>query len=185
MALNSGEIRLAPFGHVYVAPVGTVAPSTVTDPFGAGWRELGYLSEDGVGVTPSTDVQDIKAWQSLTIVKQSLTGVNLELKFNMIQVNQATSSLFFYGEDWSAAAGLATLNLTSNPSLDERALAVEWTDDAGSTNRLIVGRGLVTDRDDLNLNRAGATAFGVTFKALDSNGVMATLLSNDPNLQFS
>lgn len=185
MALDSGEVRLAPFGHVYVAAVGTAAPVDVTVPFGAGWRELGYLDEDGVGITPSVDVQDISAWQSLVPVKQTLTGVNLELKFNMIQVNQATTSLFFFGEDWVSGGGISTLTLTSNPSLDERAVAIEWNDDNANTNRLIVPRGLITDRDDLNLNRQNATAFGVTFRALDSNGVIAALLSDDPNLQFS
>lgn len=185
MALTSDEVRLAPFGHVYVAEVGTTAPVDVTTPFAAGWRELGYLDEDGVSITPSLDIEEIMAWQSMLAVKRTPTGMDLELQFNLIQVNQATSSLFFFGNDWSAAAGLATMSMSSNPTLDERALAVEWNDDDGNTNRLIVPRGLVTDREELVLNRSEAVAFGVTFAALDSDGVVAVMLSNDPNLQFS
>lgn len=185
MALLSGEVRLAPFGHVYVADVGTAYPTDVTTPFSASWRELGYIDEDGVSITPSVDVADINAWQSLTPVKQSLTGMNLELAFKLIQVNQATTSLFFFGEDWTASAGNAELIISSNPGIDERALAVEWTDDANNTNRLIIPRGLVTDREELVLSRNDEIQLGVTYRALDSDGVVAVMHSNDANLQFS
>lgn len=185
MALDSLEVRVAPFGHVYVAPVGTAAPTDVTSPFDAAWQELGYLDEEGVGITPSTDVSDILAWQSLLPVKTSLTGLDLTLEFNLIQVNQHTSALYFFGETWAVSGGVATLEMSSNPALDERALAVEWTDDASNTNRLIVGRGLVTDRAQMSLRRSEATAFGITFRALDNNGVMASLLSDNPDLLSS
>lgn len=185
MALDSSQVRVAPFGHVYVAPVGTVAPVDVTAAFAAGWKELGYLDEDGVGITPSTDVTDIMAWQSLLAVKTSLTGLDLTLEFNLIQVNQNTTALYFFGQAWVVAAGLATMTMSSNPALDERALAVEWTDDANFTNRLIVPRGLVTDRQQLTLKRSEAVAMGVTFKALDDNGTMAKLLSNNTALLTS
>jgi len=185
MALDSGEVRLAPFGHVYVAPVGSVLPTDTTTPFDAAWRELGYLDEDGVEITPSVDVADIGAWQSLVPVKQSLTGMNLELAFNLIQMNQQTTSLFFFGESWTATGGIATLEISSSPTLDERALAVEWNDDNDNINRLLIPRGLVTDRDGMTLNRSDAVAFGITYRALDYNGLVAVMLSDDPEMQFS
>lgn len=185
MALDSGEVRLAPFGHVYVAPVGSTLPTDVTTPFNASWLELGYLDEDGVSVTPSVDVNDIRAWQSATPVKTSITSIDLECSFNMIQVNQASTGLFFFGESWTAGGGVATLTVSSNPTLDERALAIEWTDDENNTNRLLLPRGLVTDREAMQLQRAEATAFGVTFRALDYNGTLAVILSDNPSLVAS
>lgn len=182
MALDSTEVRVAPFGHVYVAPVGTSAPADVSTAFSASWQELGYLDESGVGITPSTDVTDILAWQTLLPVKSTLTGLTLELEFNLIQVNQNTTALYFFGQSWVTGSGLATMTMSSSPTLDERALAVEWTDDGNNTNRLIVGRGLITDRQQLTLSRTEATAFGVTFRALDNNGTMAVLLSDNPDL---
>jgi len=185
MALDSSEVRLAPFGHIYVAPVGTTPPVDVTTAWGAGWQELGYLDEEGVGITPTTDVEEFFAWQSAVSVKQSLTQIGLELKFNMIQVNQHTTGLYFFGQSWNVAGGVATLTIPSDVNIDERALGVEWTDDAGMVNRLLIGRGMVTDREDLMINRKELTASGVTFKALESGGNLATLLSNDPNLLSS
>lgn len=182
MALDSGQVRLAPYGHLYVAPVGTVAPTDVTTAWGAGWKELGYLDEEGVAITPTTDVEEFFAWQSAVVIKQSLTQIGLELKFNMIQINRDTSALYFFGETWSAAGGVASLTIDSNATIDERAFGVEWTDDAGKVNRLLIGRGMVMDREDLTINRKELTAHGVTFKALESQGTLAKILSDDPNL---
>lgn len=185
MALDSGQVRLAPMGHVYTAAVGATLPTDVTTPLDPAWKELGYLDEDGVAVTPTTDIEDYMAWQSAVSVKQSLTSVGLELKFNLIQINQDTTGLFFFGSDWSVSGGLATMVMSANPALDERGLVIEWTDDAGSTNRLLLPRGLTTEREDMVINRKELTALGVTFKALEYAGNLATLLSDDPNLLAS
>lgn len=185
MSQSSLEVRLAPFGRVLRADVGTAYPATVTDPFSASWRDLGFTDEDGVSITPSIDVSDINAWQSLTPVKQTLTGMNVEVAFKLIQVNQATTSMFFLGETWTASGGNAEMILSSNPGINEEALAIEWTDDASNTNRLIFPRGLVTDREELVLSRNDEIQLGITYRALDSNGVVMVMHSNDPNLQFS
>ena len=182
MALDSGQVRLAPMGHVYVADAGTAGPADVTVAWPASWTELGYLDEDGVAVTPTTEIEKYRAWQSAVSIKQSLTEIGLELKFNLIQINQATTGLFFFGQSWNVSGGLATLTMSASPDLDERALGIEWTDDAGSVNRLILQRGLVTEREDLVINRKELTALGVTFEALEYGGNLATLLSDDPNL---
>lgn len=185
MTIDSGEVRLAPFGHIYVAPVGTPAIADVSTPLPAQWKELGYISEDGVGITPTTDVQDYFAWQSKMPVKTSLTSIAMELQFSMIQINQDTTSLFFFGEQWTSGAGLGTLTLTTNPALDERSMVIEWNDDEENTNRLYIPRGVVTDREQMTLSRTELTALGVTFKILDFSGIGAILLSDDPNLVSS
>lgn len=185
MTLLSGDIRLAPFGHVYVAAVGSAIPANVSLPFSASWTELGYVTEDGVSFTPSVDINDINAWQSKVPVKQSLTGINFDVKFSLMQTTQKASSLFFFGQPWTVAAPNARMTVSSSPQLDERALAVEYTDDEGSLNRIILPRALVTDREDLTLNRSDAVTWGLTFKALDYNGTVIYVDSNNPDLLFS
>lgn len=185
MSLLSGEVRLAPFGHVYVAEVGAAIPADVDAAFGAEWTELGYVSEDGVSFTPSVDINDINAWQSKVPVKRSLTGIDFDIKFTLLQTTQKASSLFFFGEDWAVTGSNSKLTVTSNPTLDERALAVEYTDDEGNLNRIILPRALVTDREDLTLNRSDAVQWGLTFKALDLDGTVIVVDSNNPDLLFS
>lgn len=178
------QVRLAPFGDVYIAPTGSVLPTTVTTPLDAAFVKVGLVADDGVSLTPNVDTTDIKAWQSLTPVKTALTGIGLTAKFNMIQVNQTTTQEFFFGNVWAQVAGVATLNFSVNSVVQERALVIEWTDDSvpANTNRLVLGRGLFTDRDAFQLVRTDAVAMGLTFECLALNSKIGYMLSNDPHL---
>jgi len=176
------EVRLAPFGKVYIAPAGTALPTNVTTDMAVGYVEVGLITDDGVSLTPSTDTTDIKAWQSLTPVKTTMTAIGLTVKFSMMQVNQETTAEYFFGNEWANNAGEGELDFSANPSLQERVLVVEWNDDLGNTNRLCFGRGLFTDRDAIQLQRADATVMGLTYECLESGGLLGKLLTNDPDL---
>lgn len=183
MALDSTQIRLAPSGHVYIAPYPTVPlPTDVTTTLAVAWKELGYLSEDGVAIAPTYDTNGIKAWQSAVNVKTTVSGVGLTAKINMLQVTKDATAEFFFGSSWVAGGPVGRLNVSSNPSLAERSMVVEWTDDLGYINRFVMGRGFLTDRDSMQLQRTEATAFGITFECLDNAGLTAYWLSNSPTL---
>lgn len=185
MAEDSTQIRLAPSGHIWIAPGGTLCPQDVTTAmttYSAQWAELGYLSEDGVSVTPSYDTSGLKAWQTPVDVKEVLSSVGLTAKIQMLQINKDTTAQYFFGAAWTTDGPVGKLTISSNPSLAERAMVVEWTDDLGFISRFVMPRGFLTDRDSMQLQRTEATALGVTFQCLDSNGVLAYLLSNNPTL---
>lgn len=184
MAEDSTLVRLAPSGHVYVAAVGTAAPADVVSAWSASWSELGYLDENGVTITPSLSTTDIKAWQSLLPLKTILTGIACTVKFNMQQITTKSASEYFFGQSFTTSlpSNLATMVLSSNPTIPYRALGIEWTDDRSAVNRLIFGNGLITDRDAMVLNRTANTALGVTYTVLDNSGTMGTFLSNNVTL---
>lgn len=185
MAQDSNQVHLAPFGSVYIAPAGTPLPVNLVTPMATvdpDYKELGLLTEDGVSLTPNIDTTDIKAWQLNTAVKTVITGVGLTAKFVMEQTNQGTTSEYFFGGTWVNLGGIAKLVFSSNPPLQERVLVIEWTDDKGNISRVVLGRGTVTDRDALQLQRTEETSYGVTFEALDLNGELGYMLSNDPDL---
>lgn len=175
------EVRLAPEGDVYVGPVGVAVPTDVTTPWATvdpDWQSVGYLTEDGVSITPSTDFGAIKAWQSVGKLKQPLTDASYECTFSMMQVNETTTGLYFFGGTWSGGA-LARLLITATPTDLERALGIEWLDDEGSINRLVIYRGNVTNREAMQLQRPEATVFGITFEALDTDGDFAEWITDN------
>lgn len=183
MAEQSSQVHLASFGHVYIAPLGTTMPTDVTTVLNAAFAELGYLSEDGVSVTPNVDTNDIKAWQTPVPVKTVVTSVGLQCKFSMMQITSDTTAAYFFGSAWTRISGtLGKLIFSSTVSTQERCLVIEWTDEVGNVNRLCFGRGMLTDRDAMQLQRTENLAFGVTFEALDLNGQLGYLLSSDTDL---
>lgn len=184
--LNSSEVRVAPFGHVFVAEVGTSPPTDLTTAYAAEWLDLGYVNEDGVSIAPSLDTTDHMMWQSIVPVKTSATGLSLEISFSMGQINTGTTSLFFFGAEWvEESPGIYKLDVGSDILLAEKAMSIEWTDDEGSVNRFTVPRGFVADRENLQLQRSEVTTLGITYKALDDSGDFFHLLSNNPALQPS
>jgi hypothetical protein len=97
----------------------------------------------------------------------------------------ADATALYFGTEWTPAEdgtgtpipGVYVLNLESTPELAERALLVEWSDGA-VTNRLIIPRGMVSEREGLKLTRVDSQTLGVTLDALDSGGSLGYILTN-------
>lgn len=177
------QVRLAPDGRVLVAPLGTAEPTDVTTAFNAAFKELGWVTEDGISVTPSVDTNDVPMWQSITPVKRPITGMGLEVSMALGSHNKDTLGLYFLNSTVSNAAGVARLEMANAPASQEVMLAVEWTDDEGDTNRLIFPRVTMTDREAITLQRSDAVALGLTFSSLAGpDGYTAVLLSDNATL---
>lgn len=182
MPIDSTEVRLAPTGKVKVAPTGTVLPTNATMATNASFKDLGYVDEDGVSLTPGVELTDIAMWQSAVPVKTTLDTVTFEVQFNMGQVNQDTWSLYFFVAGWTNNFGQAKLIVPTNPGSQEKSLIIEWTDDLGDDTRLVIPTAVLTDREALQLTRSTAQLTGITFRALDTSGVLAYVYSDNPDL---
>lgn len=184
MAKTSTEVRLAPSGSIYIAPILTAAPTDVTTALPVAWSELGYVDEDGVSITPSIDVGDIRMWQSAAAVKRVLNSVDFDISFVMGQTNIATTEAFFLGASWTDDNTTATLDVSSNPqiSANEFAMIIEWEDGEGHKTRFYAARGTISDRDAMKLTRGDATKYGITYKVMDNSGSLVKILSDIPEL---
>lgn len=182
MANDSTEVRLAPTGKVYVGATGTPLPTNATMSINGGFKELGYIDEQGVTISPDVSLKDLMMWQSATPVKTALDTVKFSIKFNLGQVNYTTWGLYFFNTTMTNAFGGGVLTVASNPGSQERALIVEWTDDEGDVSRLILPTSVIDKRDSLKLVRKDAQILGLEMRALDTSGVLAYLYSDNPSL---
>jgi len=182
MALSAAAVRTAPSGHIFVAPTGTAEPDDITTPLDAALLEFGYATPDGVSLTPNVEVEDIMAWQTVAPILSMITGFVFEISFTLMELNQVVTSAFFAGSEWTNSAGVGRLDISSNPGTQERLLVIEWTDNQGYDYRLVVPRAQMTNREAMNLVRGDSTNSGLTFKALDDDGVTGYLLTNNPLL---
>lgn len=182
MPIDQTEVRLAPFGNVHVAPIGTVLPTNATMALNAAFKSLGYIDEDGVSLTPGVELTDIMMWQSAVPVKTTLDTATFEIQFNMGQVNTVTWGLYFFNGSFTNNFGQGKLVIPSNPGSQEKALIVEWDDDLGDSVRLVLPTSVLADREALQLVRNGAQLTGVTFRALDTSGTFAYVYSDNPDL---
>lgn len=95
MALTSSNVRVAVTGAVYVAPTATTAPTAADSTLNVAFKDLGYVSEDGVTETRDRSTNQIKAWQNADLVREVVTDSAYTLNLTLIETKLETVELFY------------------------------------------------------------------------------------------
>jgi hypothetical protein len=161
---------------IWVAPVGTAAPLTASAVPAAPWSTLGYLSEDGVTFSQSTDSEAITPWQSRAAVRTIITKRELNLEFTMLQFNEQNVALYFSSEE-PASGDSWDLEVRSDAPAKNYAILVD-VKDGDNTVRYHFPRATLSEAGDMEVTKSGAIGLPVTMAAQDDNGVLA-------NIQFA
>lgn len=166
MALNADNVVVAANGAVYIAPEGTALPTDATAALNVAFVELGYVSEDGVEITPEITVEGIPAWQSLSPIRNLLTEYAITAEFTLLEWKEESLTLAFGG-------GVFTDNLDDTwdfllPAPGEQtvyAMVIEGHDGT-ERYRLVLDRVQLEDTGAITLNKGEAAGLPVTVKAL-------------------
>ncbi|MFI9202631.1 hypothetical protein [Streptomyces sp. NPDC053048] len=192
MANDAKKVRFAPNGALYVAPApgggagGTTVPTTLGDGTTppTGYKAFGYTDEGGVTLTPSVETKPVAAWQSAVPILYNVTSAAFSVKASLLETNEVTTELFF-GAEWvevkdgqGAGTGVYRLDLASTPNLKEISLVVDWSQ-ASIRYRCVIPRAMISDRGAIQLNRTESNRYELTMEALDFNGNLGYLLTND------
>ena len=155
---------------IWMAPVGTTAPTDATTALGAEWSTLGYLSEDGVTLSQSTNSEDIYPWQGRSPVRTMITERNLSMEFSMFEFNEQNLQLYFGMEqNAQGTADAWSLNVVSNAPAQIYSFCIDVAD-LDVKVRYYIPRGSLSDAGDLEITDSGVMALPVTLKTLDSAG---------------
>jgi len=183
---DASKIRFAPKGAVYIAPaVGVTLPSAVGDGKTAptGYKAMGYVSDAGVVITPTITADPVNVWQSAVPVLFNVSAATFTIQATFAETNINTTELFF-GANWVAVTpeggGTATtwrLNLSSSPDLQEISLVVDWGQ-GDFLNRVVIPRSMIQDRGAITLVRNANQEYQLTIDALDSDGDLGYVLTN-------
>lgn len=183
MTQTAAEVRVGADAQIYVAPFGTAQPSSVTTALNAAFSSaLGYVSEDGIGITDGKTITNIGAMQSFYPVRQIVTGKEFDVVFTLLQINRDTFELAFGGGTWTDQGSGKTKYSPPSPStLAEYVLVADWQDGTIS-NRLVVPHCTGVDPVTMQLARSSAVDLAVKLGLLaPAAGQDAWyILSNDP-----
>lgn len=176
--LDANEVQVGtPNGPgIWLAPVGTAPPTDTTSPWGAGWESLGYLSDDGPTVGQNTSHQDITPWQSVAPIRSVITGRQVTLHFIMWQLNESTLALYFDTDEATAAAdGSLSMDVRTDQAGHQYAVGIDSMD-GDRVLRIAFARANLTDSGDMAIKRGATVPLDVTLSALETDGVLATVL---------
>lgn len=177
---STDQIRVFANGSVYVAPAGTAAPADFEAALDPLLIDLGYTSEDGVGMTKGRTIEPINVWQLLYPARRVITEEDLSINFALRQWSQDTVALAFDGGTFTAAGTGFKYEPPASPTLQEKLVVIEAVDGA-YTYRWIFPKMIVQENGDTQLVRSSAADLPLTLGIIGVDGVAPWhLLTNDP-----
>lgn len=160
---------------ILIAPVGTAAPTDTTTAWGTGWETLGYIHEDGITLAVTTESESLKAWQSKSPLRTVITGKELTAEFTMLEVTPLALALFFDEAQPSGSEDTFSLTVTPEGQANQYAVGID-TRDGDNVLRYVFPKASLSENGEVSIAAAQFQGFPVTMKAMDSNGVLATIL---------
>jgi len=181
-ALDANEVQVGtPNGPgVYLAAVGTAPPTDTTSPWGTGWKILGYLSDDGPTIGQNTDSEDLTPWQSIAPIRSVITGRQVTLQMVLWQLNELTLGLYFDTDvPTPGAGGEISMDVRTDQAGHQYAVGID-SQDGDRVLRIAFPRANLTDAGDMPIKRGATVPLDVTLSALETSGVLATVLLGPP-----
>lgn len=166
-------------GAVFIAPIGTAAPSDASTELDGGFELLGYISEDGVTITEERDSENIVAWGGDTVYT-SQTSYTETFTFTPIEVNPVVARAEYGDDNVEVSGGLMTIK-HSSAEAEEKMIVIETVPNSGTLDRFFIPRAKLTEKGDQALTDSDPMGRECTFTALpDDSGVTAyEFISNE------
>lgn len=149
MALVSADVRVALSGAVSKAIIGTALPTDSTTALVVAYKDVGYISEDGVTESRERSTNDIKGWQGGAVVRTLVTDGKITWKFTMIETNTRSVETYY-------GATVATTSILVVPTATGgRFVWVIDVIDGALLRRIVVPQGEITEVGDLQYTSSG------------------------------
>ena len=141
-------------GMFYHAPVGTALPASADAALSAAWKEVGYVSQDGLSIAVNASTEAIKDWAN-RVVRMVVTDSDETAQATVITTTEETLATVL-GEDNVTASGStinASLSLATLPPEEAFLFRMKDGDDM-----IIVGctKGQVTGLENLSFTPGSA-----------------------------
>lgn len=158
-------------GAISRAPFGTALPTDATTALNAAFKNLGYMSEDGVTDGTSIESASTKAWGRDTVLAEQ-TGKTKTLKFKMIQALDEEVLKMRYG-DSNVTGDLSTgRTIKENSEADtDHSYVVETILRNNVLERMVIPSAKITDISDVVYKDGTPIGYEVTLTLTpDTNG---------------
>lgn len=157
-------------GAVFVAPAGTTLPTDASTALANTFKDLGFVSEDGVVNNNSVESDSIKAWGGQTVLTPA-TEFTDEFTLTLIESMNTDVLSTIYGST-NVTTGTSTINITVNAK--ERVAMVFVIDMAmtgGAMKRIVIPSGQISEIGEITYKDDEPIGYEITISALpDSSG---------------
>lgn len=148
-------------GAISVAPVGTSLPTDTTTAL-TGFKNLGYVSEDGLTNGTNIDSSKIKAWGGDTVLVVQ-TSKEDTFAFTLIEVLNEDVLKFVYGENNVTGALSTGLTVKANSGeTEEVSIVIDMILRNNTAKRIVIPYAKISAVDDIQYTDDGAVGYKTT-----------------------
>ena len=193
MAVNTKQVYIGTpdqltTGAVLHAPVGTkmpaledIEPSAVT--LDEAFADAGYVSSDGVTLTPDMSTSDINDWSG-ALIRRVLESFNGEVSFTMIQSDAETFKMALGSEHVTSSAATADhgnqVMAKFGAHLPDPESWVFKMKDGAARILIALPNAQVTGMDEVSFNATDPIGWALTLSCYpDSTGTSIYILTDD------
>lgn len=129
---DAEAIQVGP-GRLYIAPIGTTEPTTLTGALDSAWIDLGYTDE-GSEFTLGIETENVEVAEELEPIRQETTARTIELTFALAQMTAANLQYVFNGGT-IASDGAGHYEFTFPELGSEDYQMLLWQDNTAPSNK--------------------------------------------------
>lgn len=164
MALTAANVVVGVTGAVYAGPLATAAPTSASSALNVSFKDLGYVSEDGVSITTDKSSTAIRGWQNAALLRQVVTEGTLTYSFTLLETKQETIEAYFGG---TMTAGKITIDPAATGG--KKSFVIDIVDGAKSIRHYIPA-GEILSVEAQQVQSGEAMGFGITITAYVTAG---------------
>jgi hypothetical protein len=164
MALDSDNVRVAVTGAVYVAPVGTAAPTTSGSALNAAFADLGYVSADGISENIDRTTNQIRAWQNGSLVREVTSEGTYSVSMTFIETNQHVLELYY-----GSANSDGKFEIDPTATGGRKSFVIDVVD-GDLVERIYIPAGEITSLGERTLASGEAVGYEMTLTAYADEG---------------
>ena len=169
MANNVSNVyagKPAPGGAIFRAPLGTTLPTDAVTALPEAYKNLGYVSDDGLTNGSDITINEIRAWGG-DVVLAPKTGQADTFRFVLIEALNVEVDKAIYGSANVTGTLAEGLTVKANGAEQEEAVWVfEIRGRSGEKIRIVVPDGKITSLGDVVYNDSSAVGYDVTITAM-------------------
>lgn len=179
MAVKNNDVANVSYGKpkakgaIFIAPKGTTLPTDGTTALDPAFKNLGYISDDGLKSSTKVSTEEIRAWGGDTVlVSQKEYGETYS--FNMLEVSEDTLG-FYYGAENVTKNGDSIVVKHTSKALPEVVAVFEIALTGGRIQRTVLPHAQFADRSaEITYKDNKAIEIPVKLSALpDADGTYA------------